>query len=277
MRKFALALSVGFTIGLVAAPAFAQQPERPNFLVIIADDLGFTDIGAFGGEIPTPNLDRLAAEGERFTDYHVNATCSPTRASFLTGLDHHEAGLGTMAELIAPNQQGKPGHEGYLRRDVATIAERLGEAGYATLLSGKWHLGLTPEQDPHARGFQQSFTLLQGEHPIIPVMLGDAALAQEMAARMLKKGVYVIGFSFPVVPRGQACAHAIQLAREIAHFPQTCLRNDRLSMLEAETEPEAEALGIEYRYGLKSLLDGAVEGATRFSDGAGRHGAFHDE
>ncbi|MCG2840267.1 arylsulfatase [Sandaracinobacter sp. RS1-74] len=169
MRKFAIAATVGFTLGFAAVPAFAGQPApapkaRPDFLVIIADDLGYTDIGAFGGEIPTPNLDRLASEGERFTDYHVNATCSPTRASFLTGLDHHEAGLGTMAELIAPNQQGKPGHEGYLRRDVATIAERLGEAGYATLLSGKWHLGLTPEQDPHARGFQQSFALLQGGH-----------------------------------------------------------------------------------------------------------------
>lgn len=164
MRKFAVALAVGFALGVAAVPALARSAAQPDFLVIIADDLGWTDIGAFGGEIPTPNLDRLAAEGERFTDYHVAATCSPTRASFITGLDHHEAGLGTMAELIAPNQQGKPGHEGYLRRDVATIAERLGEAGYATLQSGKWHLGLTPEQDPHARGFQQSFALLQGGH-----------------------------------------------------------------------------------------------------------------
>lgn len=164
MRKFAVALVVGFTLGIAAVPAFSKPPERPNFVVIIADDLGWTDIGAFGGEIPTPNLDLLAAEGERFTDYHVAATCSPTRASFLTGLDHHEAGLGTMAELIAPNQQGRPGHEGYLRQDVATLAERLGEAGYATLLSGKWHLGLAPDQDPHARGFQQTFALLQGGH-----------------------------------------------------------------------------------------------------------------
>lgn len=164
MAKFLIATAVGFAIGAAAAPAFAQQPAQPNFLVIVADDLGWSDIGAFGGEIPTPNLDRLAADGERLTDYHVGATCSPTRAMFLTGLDHHQAGLGSMAELIAPNQQGKPGHEGYLRRDVATLAERLSEAGYATLLSGKWHLGLTPEQDPHARGFQQAFTLLQGGH-----------------------------------------------------------------------------------------------------------------
>ena len=80
----------------------------------------------------------------------------------LSGTDNHLAGLGTMAELVAPNQKGKPGHEGYLRRDVATLAEILASGGYRTLFSGKWHLGLTAEQDPHARGFQSSFALLQG-------------------------------------------------------------------------------------------------------------------
>jgi arylsulfatase len=163
MAHFLVALAFGFLIGLVASPADAKA-ARPNFLIIVADDLGFSDIGAFGGEIRTPNLDALAAEGVRFTDFHVAPTCSPTRAMLLTGVDHHRAGLGTMAELVAPNQKGKPGHEGYLRRDVATLAERLGEAGYATLFSGKWHLGLAPDQDPHARGFAQAFTLLQGAH-----------------------------------------------------------------------------------------------------------------
>lgn len=86
-----------------------------------------------------------------------------------------------------------------------------------------------------------------------------------------------IGLVNRTVEPGTALEAAVELGRQLAGFPQTCLRNDRLSMLEAETKPEAEALGIEYRYGLKSLLDGAVEGATRFSDGAGRHGAFHDE
>jgi len=162
MSHFLLALLVGFLLGLVSAPAEARA--RPNFLVIVADDLGFSDLGAFGGEIRTPHLDALAAEGVRFADFHVAPTCSPTRAMLLTGVDHHRAGLGSMAELLAPNQRGKPGHEGYLRRDVATLAERLREAGYATLYSGKWHLGLAPEQDPHARGFQRAFTLLQGAH-----------------------------------------------------------------------------------------------------------------
>lgn len=160
MRAFALVLAVsGMT-----APAAAKTPERPNFLIIVADDLGFSDIGAFGGEIATPQLDALAYQGLRLTGFHVAPTCSPTRSMLLSGTDNHRAGLGTMAELVAPNQKGKPGHEGYLRRDVATLAEILASTGYRTVFSGKWHLGLTAKQDPFARGFQSSFALLQGGH-----------------------------------------------------------------------------------------------------------------
>jgi arylsulfatase A-like enzyme len=148
----------------LCTPAFAEAAKQPNFLIIVADDLGFSDIGAFGGEIATPNLDAIATGGIRLTGFHTAPTCSPTRSMLLSGTDNHRAGLGTMAELIAPNQLGKPGHEGYLRPDVATLAERLAAGGYRTLFSGKWHLGLTPEQDPSARGFQQSFVLLQGAH-----------------------------------------------------------------------------------------------------------------
>jgi len=152
-------------IGALASVGPAQAKERrPNLLVIVADDLGYSDLGAFGGEIRTPNLDRLALNGIRLAGFHTAPTCSPTRSMLLSGTDNHRAGLGTMAELIRPNQQGKPGYEGYLRSDVATLAERLGANGYRTLLSGKWHLGLTPAQDPHARGFERSFALLQGGH-----------------------------------------------------------------------------------------------------------------
>ncbi|RZK00587.1 MAG: arylsulfatase [Novosphingobium sp.] len=147
-----------------SAPALAEAAKRPNFLVIVADDLGFSDIGAFGGEIATPNLDKLALQGVRLTDFHTAPTCSPTRSMLLTGSDSHVAGLGSMAEGMAANQRGKPGHEGYLRSDVATVAERLSTGGYRTLFSGKWHLGLKPDQDPHARGFRQSFALLHGGH-----------------------------------------------------------------------------------------------------------------
>lgn len=152
-------------IGAAATVGSAQAKERrPNLLVIVADDLGYSDLGAFGGEIRTPNLDKLALNGIRLAGFHTAPTCSPTRSMLLSGTDNHRAGLGTMAEMIRPNQQGKPGYEGYLRSDVATLAERLSVSGYRTLLSGKWHLGLTPEQDPHARGFERSFALLQGGH-----------------------------------------------------------------------------------------------------------------
>jgi arylsulfatase len=158
--RLTAALAVAF-----ALPAMAreQQPEpRPNFLVIVADDLGFSDIGAFGGEIETPSLDALAARGLKLTGFHTSPTCSVTRSMLLTGLDNHEAGLGNMAELLAPNQVGKPGHEGYLRPDTASLAELLSAGGYRTHYSGKWHLGVKPEQAPHSRGFQTSFALLQG-------------------------------------------------------------------------------------------------------------------
>ncbi|MDP3492014.1 MAG: arylsulfatase [Hyphomonadaceae bacterium] len=152
-------LTAALTGSVAAAP---QTPKRPNFLVIVADDLGYSDIGAFGGEISTPNLDRLAYQGLRFTGFHTAPTCSPTRAMLMSGTDNHRAGLGSMSELMSPNQRGKPGHEGYLRTDIAALPEVLQANGYRTLMSGKWHLGLTPEQDPHARGFDKSFALLQG-------------------------------------------------------------------------------------------------------------------
>ncbi|MCU1716649.1 arylsulfatase [Pseudomonas sp. 5P_3.1_Bac2] len=136
--------------------------KRPNFLVILADDLGFSDVGAFGSEIATPNLDALAHGGLRLTDFHAASTCSPTRSMLLTGTDHHIAGIGSMAEAISPEQVGKPGYEGYLNERVVALPELLREAGYQTLMAGKWHLGLTPELAPHARGFERSFSLLPG-------------------------------------------------------------------------------------------------------------------
>lgn len=136
--------------------------KRPNFLVIVADDLGFSDIGAFGGEIATPNLDALAIAGLRLTDFHTASTCSPTRSMLLTGTDHHIAGIGTMAEALTPELEGKPGYEGHLNERVVALPELLREAGYQTLMAGKWHLGLKPEQTPHARGFERSFSLLPG-------------------------------------------------------------------------------------------------------------------
>jgi arylsulfatase A-like enzyme len=136
--------------------------KRPNFLVIVADDLGFSDLGAFGGEIETPRLDALARQGLRFTDFHTSPACSPTRAMLLTGVDPHIAGFGTLDEVSSRRQRGQPGYEGYLNDRVVTVTELLAEAGYRTLMSGKWHLGMTLEASPHARGFDRSFALLPG-------------------------------------------------------------------------------------------------------------------
>ena len=132
--------------------------------MIVADDLGFSDVGAFGGEIETPNLDALAYQGLRLTGFHSAPTCSPTRSILLSGTDNHVAGLGSMAELLAPNQKGQRGFEGFLSPNVASLAERLRDGGYTTIMSGKWHLGVTPETDPSKRGFQYSFALVQGGH-----------------------------------------------------------------------------------------------------------------
>lgn len=143
-------------------PLVVGAAERPNILMILADDLGYSDLGAFGGEIATPNLDRLAADGLLLTSMYAAPTCSPTRSMLFSGTDNHLAGLGTMAEALLPFQRGKPGYEGYLNAKSYSIAELLREGGYRTSMVGKWHLGLAPEQGPDRRGFEQSFTMLEG-------------------------------------------------------------------------------------------------------------------
>lgn len=159
-------LAAPLFLSLASQAAFAREaPARqPNVLIIVADDLGFSDLGAFGGEIATPNLDMLAKAGLRLAAFHTEAACAPTRSMLLTGSDSHRVGVGNMLESIAPNQIGRRGYEGHLRADTATLAERLSAAGYRTLFSGKWHLGVQPDQDPHARGFQHSFAMLNCCH-----------------------------------------------------------------------------------------------------------------
>ena len=140
----------------------AAQMNRPNFLLIVADDLGYSDLGSYGGEINTSVLDGLAQQGVRFTDFYVSPTCSVTRSMLLSGTDNHIAGLGNMGELNAPNQMGQPGYEGVLNQRVVTVASLLRDHGYHTYMAGKWHLGLKPDQIPHARGFERDFSLLVG-------------------------------------------------------------------------------------------------------------------
>ena len=136
--------------------------SRPNVLLIVVDDMAFNDLGIFGSEIRTPNIDALAREGMFLTNFHVAPNCSPTRAMLFSGTDSHNAGLGNMAEDLSKNQKGNPGYEGYLNFQVAALSELFLEAGYHTYMTGKWHLGLSQETSPAARGFEKSYTLLQG-------------------------------------------------------------------------------------------------------------------
>jgi arylsulfatase A-like enzyme len=157
---FILLLFVSFT---TVSDIFAQETQRrPNIVIILGDDLGYSDMGSFGSEIKTPNFDNLANQGVRFTNFYTHATCSPTRSMLLSGVDTHLNGLGNMNEWTAPNQQGVPGYEGHLNKQIATLPELLKQAGYHTYMVGKWHLGKAPDLIPAARGFERDFTLLDG-------------------------------------------------------------------------------------------------------------------
>jgi arylsulfatase A-like enzyme len=152
-------------VAALAAPAIgtaADAPRKPNIVIILADDMGFADMGSFGGEIKTPNLDSLANGGVRFTNFYTHASCSPTRSMLLSGVDTHLNGLGNMDEWTAPNQTGVPGYEGYLNNQVVTLPQLLKAAGYHTYMAGKWHMGKAPDQIPAARGFERDFSLLDG-------------------------------------------------------------------------------------------------------------------
>lgn len=158
-----LAAAAMFAACVVPASALtADTPRRPNIVIILGDDLGFADLGSYGSEIKTPNLDSLANDGVRFTNFYTHATCSPTRSLLLSGVDTHLNGLGNMDEWAAPNQQGVPGYEGHLNDQVVTLPQLLKDAGYHTYMVGKWHLGKAPEQIPAARGFERDFSLLDG-------------------------------------------------------------------------------------------------------------------
>ena len=137
-------------------------PRQPNILLIVADDLGYSDIGSFGGEIATPTLDRLASEGMQLSNFHVLPSCSPSRSVLLSGTDNHVAGMGTMGEVLTPEMEGHPGYVGYLNFEVAALPEVLQAGGYHTYMAGKWHLGHEVDTAPYARGFDETFALLPG-------------------------------------------------------------------------------------------------------------------
>ncbi|MBS3763885.1 MAG: sulfatase-like hydrolase/transferase, partial [Planctomycetes bacterium] len=134
--------------------------ERPNVIVILNDDMGYSDLGCYGGEVETPNLDSLAEGGLRYTQFYNTARCCPSRASLLTGLHPHQADVGHMT-----GDDGIDGYRGNLSRDAVTIAEVLGSSGYATYMSGKWHVARdcqNPGNWPCQRGFDDYYGIITG-------------------------------------------------------------------------------------------------------------------
>ncbi len=142
-----------------AAPVPAAPPRAPNFVVLLADDLALMDIGIYGGEARTPNIDALARRGRMFTRYYTSPLCSPSRAMLLTGLDNHRTGVSTIPEVIPEEHIGKKGYSLRFEPGVTTIASRLKQRGYRTFMTGKWHLGHEAGDLPDAHGFDRSFVL----------------------------------------------------------------------------------------------------------------------
>ena len=132
----------------------------PNIVLILADDLGFTDTQPYGSEIETPNISRLANEGVIFTNYHTGASCAPSRAMLMTGVNSHRAGVPEVPEALTPEMTEHENYDGTLSHNVVTVATLLKDAGYHTYLTGKWHLGKTPDLLPSQRGFERTVTML---------------------------------------------------------------------------------------------------------------------
>lgn len=159
-----IALAVMLLILFACSPAETTQP-RPDILLIVADDLGYAELGAYGGEIDTPAIDSLAETGVRYTSFYAHSNCSPTRAMLFSGMDSHLAGLGAMYGYEGPNQKDQPGYEGYLNQRAVSVAKLLQDSGYKTYMAGKWHLGETSETLPAAQGFDHYFIQAHGGPP----------------------------------------------------------------------------------------------------------------
>jgi arylsulfatase A-like enzyme len=191
--KFPAGLLASSLISLTCgvADAVENPTGRPNIVVVLVDDMGFSDIGCYGSEIPTPNLDALAANGLRFTQFYNTGRCCPTRASLLTGLYSHQAGVGHMTD-----DKKLPGYRGHLNESCVTIAEVLKPAGYFTAMTGKWHVGQNLGTTPWGRGFDRSLNAAAG------------------------------GFFFPDAPRAQLFLNGESIANDDPRLPKDWYSTD---------------------------------------------------
>lgn len=159
MRTLLLSVIAALAGSTLAFSQPASDQSKPNIVIILVDDAALMDLGVYGGEAQTPNIDALAARGVMFTQYRTSPLCSPTRAMLLTGLDNHQTGVATIPEVLPPEHKGQAGYTMALEPGVLTLADRLRPAGYRTLMSGKWHLGETEDEMPNSHGFDRSFAL----------------------------------------------------------------------------------------------------------------------
>ena len=180
MWRIVATIAIGWTWA-AGVGAIGAEDERPNVVIIMADDMGFSDIGCYGGEILTSNLDALASDGLRFTQFYNAGRCCPTRATLLTGLYAHQAGVGHMME-----DDHEPGYRGDLNRSSVTIAEALRPAGYSTLMSGKWHVcrpERADENGPTARGFDRYYGIIHGGFQLLRSRHADPRRQEHRPAR----------------------------------------------------------------------------------------------
>ncbi|WP_409012641.1 sulfatase-like hydrolase/transferase [Dyadobacter sp. 3J3] len=191
-------MKFNFIIGLLLTggtiTSFAQKNKkadtRPNIILIMVDDMGYSDIGSYGSEIQTPNLDSLAKEGIRFREFYNNSICAPTRASLITGQYPHKAGIGYFDVNL-----GLPAYQGYLNKESLTFAEVLKNSGYSTLMSGKWHVGSDSLGWPNQRGFDHFYGFIKGASNYFDIgEYGQAPpveLVKDNKKLNLKSGLYL--------------------------------------------------------------------------------------
>lgn len=237
MKISALYILTGSLLAAVflPRPLPAQQAagKKPNIIIILADDMGFSDPGCFGSGIHTPNIDKLAAEGLVMTQFYNGGRCCPSRAALLTGLYPHQAGVGDMVQ-----DKGYPSYQGYLNDSCATIAELLKTAGYTTIVSGKWHVGLIPSAWACNRGFDRSFTFLNNSssyfnsRPLyndgrkVTFLMGDKEIIREDTSRYLTQAITDFALTALDDQRDKQHPFFLYLAYNAPHWPLQALQED---------------------------------------------------
>lgn len=180
------------TIVIVGCKPAEQKKEdkKPNVIVVLVDDMGYSDIGCYGSEIETPNIDKLGMNGLRFSQFYNAARCCPSRASLLTGLYPHQAGMGDMV-IVKNSHEHTGAYQGWLSHNTVTLAEVLRQAGYNTYMSGKWHVGEDSVDWPVQRGFDKYFGLISGANSYFEILPGRKVVNQNTLCKSLPEGFYM--------------------------------------------------------------------------------------